>query len=160
MRATPPLWREDHEAQAQLRLLGYGLLPTTAYVYPPGFHRQPASWVRKFEHLAVRRPLVELFLRSSSRFVLLLVLLTRYTLPVISFITLQVLFYFLVCSSVLALVRHVSPFTSWRTSLRTNTFRGRIFPFPRACGFLPLPNSVTGLAIGYIGDSYGLSLVM
>ena len=68
MRASPPLWREDHEAQAQLRLLGYGLLPTTAYVYPPGFHRQPASWVRKFEHLAVRLPRVELFLRSSSRF--------------------------------------------------------------------------------------------
>jgi len=62
------LWREDHKARAQLRLLGCGLLPTTAYVYPPGFRQQRARRARKFKHLAVRLPLVALYLRRSSRF--------------------------------------------------------------------------------------------
>ena len=93
-------------------------------------------------------PLVAWFWAAALVLLLLLVLHLRYTLPVVSSVTLQVLFYFLVCSAGSALVRHVSPFTSWGTSLRTNTFRGRTFPCPWACGFLPLPLLGRDLPLG------------
>ena len=105
-------------------------------------------------------PLVALLLRSSSCFAAVArPALALHT--VISSITLQVLFYFLVCSSGLGLVCHVSPFTSWGTSLRLLIlFGGGLSLSLGNAASSPCPYSVTGLAIGYIGDSYGLSLVM
>ena len=81
-------------------------------------------------------PLAALFLRGSSRFAT--VAHPALALHAASN-TLPVLFYLLVCSFGLGLVRSVSPFTSWGPSLRTNTFRGRTFPFLRVCRLLPLP---------------------
>ena len=124
------LWREDPKAQVHLRVSGSGLLPTT------GFRQQCARRVRTFAHLAVRLLSTHCFCAAA---LVLPVVLSRYTLPVTSSVTLSVLFYLLDCSFGLDLVRHVSPFTSWGTSLRTIIFRGRIFHFPRACGLLPLP---------------------
>ena len=107
-------------------------------------------------------PLVALFLRSSSRFV------ATVARPALALHAACNLFcYFastVLLTSLLIWVGPGSsraPFTLWGTSLRTNTFRGRTFPFLRVCGLLPLPLLGHGTChIGYIGDSYGLSLVM
>ena len=85
------------------------------------------------------RPLLELFLLSSSRF--------AFARPALALHAACTLFCYFASSVLLpSLLIWVGPGSSRvtfyllvGTSLRTNTFRGRTFPFLRVCGLLPLP---------------------
>ena len=84
-------------------------------------------------------PLVALFLRSSSRLLLLLVLLLALNAAC------NHLCYFASTVFLTSLLTWVGPDSSRvpfylvGDIVRTNTFRGRTFRFPRDCGLLPLP---------------------
>ena len=145
-REVPGTYAGDNTPTLEGASRSTGALKIVRVRSPPANNRLSSASRQKGPEIQTPRcssPLVALLLRSSFVLLLLLIpLLVCYTLPVISSVTLQVLFYFLVCSSGLGLVRHVSPFVLLPRRryccVLKNTFWGSTFPFPLDCGLLPL----------------------